>query len=128
MTGKTRNVRSVRRGEMMSYEIEGDWSKPFPPIKHLNDDGVKELSCAIISQIARSIYRIELKRWKYKLSIGICTATDDEMRELRDCIYFFRDDLQFYLHLCGLEINWKKSLSTIIKAAHEKAKKEVPGS
>lgn len=111
----------------MTWDFEGDWSKPFPPLKKLNDDGVKNLAIGVIDQAVKSVYRIETKRWKHKLSIGVCSASDAEMRELRDCFYFFRDDFQFYAELAGLEIDWKKSLSTIIKMAHERAKKEVPG-
>lgn len=111
----------------MTRDFEGDWSKPFPPLKKLNDDGVKNLAIGVIDQAVKSVYRIETKRWKHKLSIGVCSASDAEMRELRDRFYFFRDDFQFYAELAGLEIDWKKSLLTIIKMAHERAKKEVPG-
>jgi hypothetical protein len=24
---------------VMTWDFEGDWSKPFPPLKKLNDDG-----------------------------------------------------------------------------------------
>ena len=93
----------------MTWDFEGDWSKPFPSLEKLNDDGVKNLAIAVIDQAVKSVYRIETKRWKHKLSIGVCSASDAEMQELRDCFYFFRDDFQFYAELAGLEIGtWIK--------------------
>ena len=105
-----------------------EFSKELPPLKEITDDGARNLATAVIYNAARSVYRIEKKRWKHWLSVGVCSSSIGEQKEMKDCIRFFKDDLQFYADILGIDTDWKVLLRSIIQRAHEQAKKEVPGS
>ena len=105
-----------------------EFLKELPPLKEITDDGARNLATAVIYDAARSVYRIEKKRWKHWLSVGVCSSSISEQKEMKDCIKFFKGGFEFYATILGIDADWKVVLRSIIQKAHEQAKKEVPGS